>query len=428
MKVIVAGGGIGGLTAALSLQRAGIETLVYESAAQVLPLGVGINILPNGARELIELGLEEAMDEFAIRTSAMNYYTRAGQLVFSQPCGLAAGYNWPQWSLHRGELQMLLLQKFRERAGADKVITGALLTDFEQRPTGKVVARFRNTQTHASFTDECDVLVGADGLHSTTRARLYPHEGKPVYSGMVVYRATVETPQFLDGRTMVIIGDNRLRLVVYPVSSRLLRQGRKRSLNNWIGVLLMAEDEAPSEDWQNLSQQEKLRSRYAGWKFDWIDVPAILQATAEILEFPVYDRDPLQQWSFGRVTLLGDAAHPLIPVSSNGAGQAILDARALAFALANCEDPVRGLEMYEAERLEQAARLVRASRANGPDQVLEVARARCPEGAGNIHDFVPLHELQAIIDNFKKQAGFDADTLNSRPSYNVHKRAGDALT
>ena len=428
MKVIIAGGGIGGLTAALSLHAAGIDTVVYESAAQVLPLGVGINILPNGARELIDLGLEEDMDEFAIRTSAMNYYTREGNLVISQPCGLHAGYSWPQWSLHRGELQMMLLRKFRERAGADKVITGAMLNNFEQRPTGKVVARFTNTQTQASFTDECDVLVGADGLHSVTRARLYPHEGKPVYSGMVVYRATVETPQFLDGMTMAIIGDKRLRLVIYPVSSRLLHQGRARSLNNWIGVLLVAEDEAPSEDWQNLSQQEKLRPRYASWKFDWIDVSAILQATTEILEFPVYDRDPLQQWSFGRVTLLGDAAHPLIPVSSNGAGQAILDARALAFALASYDDPARGLEMYEADRLEQAARLVRASRANGPDKVLEVARQRCPEGAGNIHDFVSLNELQGIIDDFKKQAGFDADTLNSRPSYNAVKGAGDALT
>ena len=419
MKVVIAGAGIGGLNAALSLQRAGIDVAVYESAAEILPLGVGINILPHASREFIELGLEEEIDRFAIRTTAMNYYNCEGRLVISQPCGLHAGYHWPQWSLHRGDLQTLLLRVFKERAGEDKVITGAALRNFEQTEPGRVKIRFWHAQNGDFSSVESDVLIGADGLHSATRAILFPEEGKPVYSGMVVYRAAVEAPQFLDGKTMIIMGDNRLRLVAYPISSRLQRLGSGKSLINWIGVLPIDEKEAPTEDWENLSEQEKLKPRYANWKFDWIDVPEIMNATESIFEFPVYDRDPLSRWTFGRVTLLGDAAHPLIPVSSSGAVQAIIDGRALAYALATHGDSVAGLKAYEADRLEKANAVVRASRENGPDQVLEIARAKCPEGATNLSDYVSQEELQAVIDDFKERTGFGIETLNARPSYQV---------
>ena len=419
MKVLIAGAGIGGLTAALSLQRAGIDVLVHESAAEILPMGVGINILPHASREYIELGLEQEMDRFAIRTTAMNYYTAGGHLVTSQPCGLHAGYKWPQWSLHRGELHMMLLRVFRERAGHNKVVTDAALVDFENSRDGGITARFEHRRAGGFSTVDCDVLVGADGLHSVTRRRLYPDEGRPVYGGIVVYRAAVESARFLDGKTMAIIGDKRLRLVAYPVSSEIQQRNDGSSLVNWIGVLPMGEDEAPTEDWENTSEQEKLRPRYTSWKFDWLDVPRLMGAAREILEFPVYDRDPLERWTFGRVTLLGDAAHPLIPVSSSGAVQAIIDGRALAYALATHTDPSDGLRAYEADRLPTANATVRASRAEGPDRVLEMVRERCPDGAANIHDYVSREELQAVIDDFKENTGFGIETLNSRHSYEI---------
>lgn len=418
MKVVIAGAGIGGLTAALSLERAGVDVSVFESVAEVRPLGVGINILPHAAREFIELGLEAEIDRFAIRTTAMNYYTRSGVLAISQPCGVHAGYRWPQWSLHRGDLQMALLQVFKDRAGADKVITGAELTGFEQG-AGGVSARFRNTRDNQIFTVACDVLVGADGLHSAVRATLYPDEGRPVYAGLVLYRGAVEAPAYLDGQTMIIVGDKRLRLVAYPISKVMQQAGQGRSLINWISVLPVAEDAAPSENWTNLAAQPEVSSRYADWVFDWLNVPKTLSATEQVFEFPVYDRDPLDRWTFGRVTLLGDAAHPLIPVSSNGAVQAIIDGRALAYALATNDDPEAGLKAYEADRLPKANRVVQASRENGPDEVLEIVAARCPDGCTNIHDVVPLEELQAVIDDFKQAAGFQVDTLNSRPSYSI---------
>jgi 2-polyprenyl-6-methoxyphenol hydroxylase-like FAD-dependent oxidoreductase len=418
MKVAIAGAGIGGLTAALSLERAGIDVTVFESVAEVQPLGVGINILPHASREFIDLGLEEEIDRFAIRTTAMNYYTRSGMLAISQPCGMHAGYHWPQWSLHRGHLQMALLDAFKRRAGAHRIVTDAELVAFRQGRDG-VLVNFRRPREGGTFGVNCDVLVGADGLHSAVRAGLYPEEGRPIYAGLVLYRGAVDAPTYLDGQTMIIVGDKRLRLVSYPISHAAQEAGEQRSLINWIAVMPVPEAEAPGEDWTKRYEQHEVQARYADWRFDWLDVPGMLAATEPVFEFPVYDRDPLERWSFDHVTLLGDAAHPLIPVSSSGAVQAIIDGRALAYALATHGDPVTALQAYQADRLPKANGVVLASRRNGPDEVLEIVAARCPDGATNIHDFVPREELQAVIDDFKHAAGFNVETLNSQPSYTV---------
>ncbi len=418
MRVVIVGGGIGGLTAALSLHQAGIDVVVHEAVADIKPLGVGINILPHAARELIDLGLEAAVDRIAIRTSAMRYYTHTGQLVISQPCGLNAGYHWPQWSLHRGQLHMLLLRTFEERAGAERVIRGSSLVDFSQHAKG-VSGRFKQTGDGQVRSVDCDLLVGADGLHSQVRRQLYPQEGKPLYCGMVLYRAAVESQPFLDGHSMVIVGDKRLRLVAYPITQPHRADQPESQLINWIGVLPMAEQDAPAEDWDNVSASDRLRPRYAHWHFDWLDVPALLSQSSRVLQFPVYDRDPLERWSFDRVTLLGDAAHPLIPVSSSGAVHAIIDGRALAYALSQHRDPREGLQAYEADRLPQANAVIRSSRDNGPDEVLEIVHRRCPEGCRDIKSYVSQTELQAVIDDFKSRTGFAVEALNARPSYRI---------
>lgn len=418
MKVIIAGAGIGGLTAALSLQKVGIEARVFEAVPEIKPMGVGINILPHAARELCELGLQEEIDRIAIRTTAMNYYTQHGKLIISMPCGGYAGYQWPQWSVHRGELQMLLLKAFKERAGADKVVTGARLIDFSQTPS-KVTAQFINPDTAETFSVEGDILVGADGLHSATRYNMFPREGTPIYSGLVAYRGAIEAPHYLDGETMAIIGDRRLKLVTYPISKQLQSSSEGKSLINWLACIPIDESCTSEEDWSRQAEHEVLSSRFADWQFNWLNVPELIQNTEDIFEFPLYDRDPHKQWTFGRVTLLGDAAHPLIPVSSSGAVHAIIDARALAFALATNEDPMAALLDYEEDRLPQANKVVEVSRKNGPDNVLEIARNRCPEGTEYIHDHVKQHELQRVIEEFKEATGFKVSTLNHLPSYNV---------
>ena len=415
MHVLIAGAGIGGLTAALSLEQAGIEATVFEYVEEIVPLGVGINILPHASRELIALGLKDELDRIAIRTRSMEYYSRRGKPVISVPCGKYAGYLWPQYSLHRGELQMLLLETFQRRAGADRVITGHQLAGFRQ-DTGSVTATFIDPTSEQPVAEVTgDLLIGADGLHSATRKLLYPDEGAAVYAGMVCFRGAVKGTPYLDGETMVICGDNRLRLVSYPISGTL--HGNGQSHVNWIAAVPFVTDKRQEEDWGKLTRPDNLIELYREWQFDWLDVPGIISATQQIFEFPIYDRDPLQQWTFDRVSLLGDAAHPLIPVSSSGAVHAIIDGRALAYALARHNDPLSALKAYEADRLPKANRVVLASRENGPDEVLELVRNECPEDADNIHDHVSKDRLQSVIDEFKSRSGFAIETLNNSPSY-----------
>lgn len=415
MKVIIAGAGIGGLSAALSLERIGVDVTVFESVGQIQPLGVGINILPHASRELIALGLQDELDSFAIRTRSMQYFTRKGKLAISVPCGEYAGYKWPQYSLHRGEFQMMLLNVFKQRAGENKVICGHQLAGFQQDENGVSVSFIDAKSKQNIRMEQGDVLIGADGLHSVTRKQLYANEGSPVYAGMVLFRGAVKSAPYLDGESMIICGDKRLRLVSYPISKTMQEQGA--SLTNWIAVVPFQTDQRQEENWDKLAEADGLRELYQDWNFDWLNVPDLMARTEKIFEFPVYDRDPLEQWTFGRVTLLGDAAHPLIPVSSSGAVHAIIDGRALAYALAKHDDPLTALAAYEQDRLKKANQVVIASRQNGPDEVLEIVNNECPEDADDIYQYVDKQRLQAVIDDFKDRSGFNIDTLNNLATY-----------
>jgi len=417
MKVLIAGAGIGGLTTALSLHKLGIDVTVYESVSEMRPLGVGINILPHASRELIALGLQDELDRFAIRTRSMQYFTRKGKLVISVPCGEYAGYKWPQYSLHRGEFHMMLLNTFKQRAGEDKVITGHQLAEFQQEEKG-VTAVFVDPKTHKVVsTAQGDILIGADGLHSNVRKQLYPNEGQPVFAGMILYRGAVKSTPYLDGESMIICGDKRLRLVSYPTSNTAQKQGESQI--NWVAVQPFASDESQGEAWDKQAQTNELCEVYKDWNFDWLNVPELMAKTKEVFEFPVYDRDPLSQWTFGRVSLIGDAAHPLIPVSSSGAVHAIIDGRALAYALAKNTDPIAGLKAYEADRLKKANNVVIASRQNGPDEVLEIVNDECPEDAEDIYQYVKQERLQKVIDDFKERSGFAIEVLNNLESYDA---------
>jgi len=417
MKVIIAGAGIGGLSAALSLNKIGIDVKIYESVSDIRPLGVGINVLPHASRELIALGLQSELDKFAIRTRSMQYFTCRGKPVLSVPCGEYAGYNWPQYSLHRGEFQMMLLNVFKQRAGEDSVLTGHQLADFEQ-DEGSVTAHFIKPETgEKSLSKTADVLIGADGLHSAARKKLYPNEGQPVFASMVCMRGSVESGPYLDGESMIICGDKRLRLVSYPISKQAREQGRSHI--NWIAAIPKQTDSPLEEDWNKLADAEELIKLYQDWQFDWLNVPQLISKTKKVFEFPVYDRDPLKQWTFDRVSLIGDAAHPLIPVSSSGAVHAIIDGRALAYALGTNSDVTTGLKAYEDDRLKKANQVVLASRQNGPDEVLEIVKEECPEDAEDIFLHVDKARLEKIIDDFKKRSGFGIDALNNLPAYEV---------
>lgn len=416
MQVLIVGGGIGGLTTALSLHAAGIDCCVYESVVSLRALGVGINLQPNAVRELSELGLGDALAETAIETSTLAYYNKHGQLIWSEPRGRAAGYRWPQYSIHRGELLIILLEAVRARLGPERIRTGHHFVEFEQDPFG-VTARFSLRPDGTTVTAHADVLVGADGIHSSVRAQLYPNEGKPVFSGLIHWRGALEAEPFLDGRTQVMVGHHDQRSVVYPISAKSQRRGR--SLVNWLTLLAERGEDAERENWDRRVGKERFFERFKQWNFPWLPLADLIASTAEIFEYPMCDRDPLPAWTFGRVTLLGDAAHPMRPVGSQAGSQGVVDARVLAHALAGAADPAQGLLDYEAGRRPAMNEVVLRNRQYGPEIVMQIAEERAPGGFRNIEDIIPRHELEDVSLSFKKAAGFDPETVNTRPSYSV---------
>jgi 5-methylphenazine-1-carboxylate 1-monooxygenase len=412
LQVIVVGGGIGGLSLALSLHQAGITVRVYESARDPLPLGVGINLQPTAVRELTELGLGGDLAEAAIATQRLSLYNKLGQLIYSEPRGLAAGYRWPQYSIHRGALQMLLLRAARSRVGNNNFRDGLSLISFAQR-RDKVCASFRDRDTGRESFDEADVLVGADGIHSAVRRQLYPEEGEPQFARQVLWRAAVEAKPVLDGRTMAIAGHFHQRIVVYPIA---VAPGGKL-LTNWICQMTVPDDEPPREDWNRRVTNEKVLAAFGSWRFPWLDMPALIEESAEIFEFPLVDRDPVAAWTFGRITMIGDAAHPMQPVGSQAGSQAIIDARALTRALLTVRDPAVALAYYDAERRPAMNDIILRNRALGPEAAMQLVEERAPNGLAEIGDVISREELDAIANSFTIAAGLDIETVNGRPSY-----------
>jgi 2-polyprenyl-6-methoxyphenol hydroxylase-like FAD-dependent oxidoreductase len=410
MDVLIAGGGIGGLTTALYLHKAGIPVTVYEAVPEIRELGVGINLLPHAVRGLEALGLRDAVVEAGVATQELAYFNKHGQTIWSEPRGLAAGYKWPQVSIHRGRLQAVLLAAARKRLGAARIVVDRRLTDFEQKGD-QVVARFSDhggTDVRAEVTG--DILIAVDGIHSRARRLFYPDQGDPQYSGLFMWRAVSMSKPYRTGATMAVIGHTTQRFVCYPIT-RPDENGRQ--LINWIAHLTR-EELMRREDWNQAGNIEDFIGPFEDWAFDWLDVPEMIRAAEAVYEFPMVDRDPLPRWSFDRVTLLGDAAHPMYPIGSNGASQAILDAETLTDALLTNDDPVAALKAYEAVRLPATAQIVRSNRQQGPEIVMQMVEDRAPDGFDNIEDVIPRRELEAIAEKYKVTAGFDKESLNRR--------------
>jgi 5-methylphenazine-1-carboxylate 1-monooxygenase len=413
MKVIVVGGGIGGLTLALSLHQAGIAVRVYEAVRDPAPLGVGINLQPAAVRELTELGLADELARTGIATQELSYFNKLGQLIWNEPRGRSAGYEWPQYSIHRGRLQLLLLRVVRERLGEDNFRSGLRLVSFEQN-SNQVRAVFRDSRTGAEALDGGDVLVGADGLHSTVRRQLYPREGEPRFARQMLWRAAVDAEPFLGGRTMIVAGHFDQRIIAYPMA-----EGTEggRLLTNWVCQMTVPDNAPTQEGWNRRVSKERVMAAFAKWRFPWFDVHELIHRTPEIFELPLVDRDPAPAWTFGRVTLIGDAAHPMHPTGSQAGSQAIIDARALTGALLATPDPTDALERYDAERRPVMNDIVLRNRNFGPEAAMQLVEERAPNGFDRIEDVVTRQQLEATVFTFSSAAGLGAEFVNSRPSF-----------
>jgi len=412
-RVLLAGGGIGGLVAALCLDRAGHEVTVFEAVAEPRELGVGINLLPHSVRLLDELGLADVLATEGVETAELRFCSDDGVLIWSELRGVAAGNPWPQVSIHRGRLQMVLLEAVRSTLGADRVRTGHRLAGFEQAEDG-VTVRFVDRDGTEVAAERGSVLVGCDGLHSAVRRHLVDGDDPLHHSGLVLWRGAVELPPFLDGRTMFMAGHDRQKAVVYPI--RGPREPGGTVLVNWIAER-PKEFDPRTADWNAPADPADIAPWFDEWDFGWIHLREVVAASEVAYEFPMVDRHPLERWSHGRVSLLGDAAHPMRPNGSNGASQAILDGEALAAALTAHADPVEALSAYEAARREPTSRLVLANRQAGPERVMQWVAdrcdGRCGPDTGGRHDCVPTDDLAREANAYKELAGFDLATLRA---------------
>ena len=406
MRALIIGGGIGGLAAALELHRAGVEAHVYESVADPRPLGVGINIQPHSIRLLDSLGLMEPLLDIGVATTSQAFFNSRGQHIWNEPRGLAAGYKWPQISVNRGEAQMALLAAARERLGASHVHMGHHLVDFDAPAGEGVVARFIDRATGARLPEaRGDLLIGCDGIHSRVREKFFPDEGPAKWNGALIYRAVTETPPFLDGLSQFMVG-GRQTVIGYPMSKPHFDRGR--SLTNWAARFFIDPARGfPREDWNRRGKLGDFLPLYADWRFDWMDFPALFRGAEAVFEFPMVDRDPLPRWTHGRATLLGDAAHPMYPLGSNGASQAILDAAELRRALVEERDIDAALLAYERDRLPKTAEIVRQNRAGGPERIVTMVEARAPNGFDAIESVMPRDEILSIMRSYKSVSSAD---------------------
>ena len=403
VDVVIVGAGIGGLTLALALEHAGIGCRIYEAAAELQPLGVGINVLPHATAVLETLGVLEALERVAVVTREAAFFNRFGQLVYTEPAGRFAGHATPQLSIHRGDLQAALLAAVRDRLGSDAVVTGHACVGVDDRGGDGVRVRFRDA-AGAPLPDVAGaVVVGCDGIHSAVRRHLWPDEGPPRWSGVNMWRGVVAHAPFLSGATMVRAGWLSVgKMVIYPIRDAIDREGRQ--LVNWVAEL---EADAPAErDWTARGRLDDFLPRFADWRFDWLDVAELILSTETVLAYPMVDQDPLPRWSFGGITLLGDAAHPMVPRGSNGAGQAILDAVCLAERLAERGVGAQALAEYDAIRNPATAKVVLANRSTPPDAILREVHERSGDKPfARIEDVVSREELARIAERYKEVAG-----------------------
>ncbi len=414
MTVLIAGGGIGGLTLALSLHQIGIPAKIFESVPALKPLGVGINVLPHAVRELVELGLLDQLDASGVRTSELAYFSKHGKPIWREPRGIEAGYKWPQFSIHRGTLQQILLDAAAERLGQENILTSHHLCNWTETASGVRADFIDRASGESTGSHDGSLLIAADGIHSAVREKLYPQEGPPIWNGRVLWRGITKSDKFLSGRTMIMAGHEILKFVCYSISKEADASG-KFSIN-WV-----AERHMPPtyrwrrEDYNRSARLEEFLPWFKDWKFDWLDVPGLIERCPRAYEYPLVDRDPLARWTFGPVTLLGDAAHPMYPIGSNGASQAILDARVLTREILAHGPTEAALAAYEAERRPATTELVMLNRRNGPEQVMQMVEERAPDGYEVVTDVLSQQELEDIAATYKRVAGFQVEGLNAKP-------------
>jgi 2-polyprenyl-6-methoxyphenol hydroxylase-like FAD-dependent oxidoreductase len=413
LPVLIAGGGIGGLSVALTLEQIGVPCIVLEFASELRPLGVGINLQPNAMRELYDLDVgPKRLDRIGIETKEWALVGLNGNDVYSELRGVLAGYKWPQYAVHRGQLQMLLYETAVERLGREAVRTGMQVVGY--RNTGRGVTALVRSRDGAELEVGGSLLIGADGINSAVRAQMHPDQPPIRWGGAIMWRGTTPGVPIRTGASFVGLGTHRHRLVFYPISYP--DPGTGLATINWIAELTVDNSRGWTQgDWLRRVEVDTFIRHFEDWSYDWLDVAALLRGAEEVFENPMIDRDPVPTWVDGRVALLGDAAHAMYPTGSNGASQAIIDARVLGAAMIRNGVSADALRAYDDELCEEISALVLRNRGAGPFGLLNLLDERCGGVFENIDDVIPPAEREEFMSRYKAAAGFAKDKLNAAP-------------
>ena len=405
MKIAIVGGGIGGLALALFLHRHGLACDVYENAPEIREIGVGITLLPHAMRELGALGLQPQLEAAGIENLESVFFNRWGNFIYREPRGRHAGYETPEIGIHRGKLHRVLFQAVLERLGAQHVHLDHRCVRVDQDDAGAALA-FQDGGGAPLRPLHADVVVACDGVNSAVRRQFYPQE-KLAFGGINTWRGVTVHAPILSGKSYLRIGSIETgKMVIYPIADDV--DGKGNQLVNWVAEI--RREGAPMNDWNKPGSPDDFIDTYRDWRFDWLDVPALIAGAQSIFEYPMVDKDPVPRWTFGRVTLLGDAAHPMYPRGSNGSAQAIIDARTLAGQLASATDGMAALAAYEALRLAPTARIVETNRTVPPDFInIRVDELSGGQPFRHIDDLISQEELRRMSDDYKRIAGFALD-------------------
>jgi len=427
--VIIAGGGIGGLATALTLHQIGVPCIVFEAVPEMRPLGVGINLQPNAVRELDDLGLtEKDLDRVGLPAKEWALVGLNGNDIYAEPRGLAAGYKWPQYAVHRGRFHMLLYEKVLERIGPQAVRLGSRVTGYRENCDASVSVRIEQ-----AGGSTCEVrgalLIAADGIHSVVRAQMHPSQPPIHWGGAVMWRGTTWAKPIRTGASFVGLGTHRQRIVFYPISHPEPQTGV--AMINWIAEVTMDNAEGwKQRGWFRQVSVDDFVHHFANWIWDWLDVPAMIRQADGAFENPMIDRDPVATWQDGPVALLGDAAHAMYPTGSNGASQAIVDARVLGAAMLKYGVTPRAVADYDAKLCGPISQLVLRNRGAGPFGLLNIVDERCGGTFADIDQVIPPDERAQFMAGYKAAAGFAIDSLNRAPATianGAHVRSPDKI-
>jgi len=412
-RVIIAGGGIGGLATALTLHQIGVPCVVFEAVREMRPLGVGINIQPNAVRELYDLGFTPAdLDRVGVPSKEWALVGLNGNDIYSEPRGLSAGYKWPQYSVHRGQFHMMLYDAVIARLGRDAVRLGSRVNGYRKTADG-VVASIEHPDGTTEDVEGA-LLIAADGIHSAIRAQMHPNQPPIHWGGAVMWRGTTKGKPIRSGASFVGLGTHRERVVFYPISHPDPQTGL--ATINWIAeVTLDNSDGWKQAGWFRQVETSDFAHHFDGWVWDWLDVPAMIAQADCAFENPMIDRDPVDTWQDGPVVLLGDSAHAMYPTGSNGASQAIIDARTLGACMVEHGATPAALAAYDKMLCGPISQLILRNRGAGPFGLLNLVDERCGGTFDNIDDVIPPQERADFMAGYKSAAGFAIEKLNAAP-------------